>query len=169
MPRCQSKATTMTDPSDTDPLMGNMPIDELLAFVAKREGIENAKALIEDWKPGYWEEAADVAVELERHDLDDLAAMVWHHAKPLPSELTRTNPWIPPCEPGCVPHARQAAIWCNRWVLRRSQKLGVPYKELRSRYRNIEPLFRYFPKDANDWPPDSEPENPASIGRVLVE
>jgi hypothetical protein len=35
--------------------------------------------------------------------------------------------------------------------------------------RNIEPLFRYFPKDANDWPPDSEPENPASIGRVLVE
>jgi hypothetical protein len=169
MLRCQSKATTMT-PSDADlALMDNMPIDELLAFTAKQEGIENAKALIEDWKPGYWEEAADVALELERHDLDDLAATVWRYAEPLPSELTRTNPWIPPCDPGCSPHARQAAIWCNRWVMRRSQKLGVPYKELRSRYCNIEPLLRDFPKGRDDWPPDDKPGNPASIGRLLVE
>jgi hypothetical protein len=120
MPRCWSRVTMMTDPNDADlALMGDMPTDEMLAFVAKQEGIEQAKVLIEEWHPGYWEEAADVAVALERHDLDDLAAIVWRHAEPLPSELTRTNPWIPPCEPGCVPHARQAAIWCNRWVLRR--------------------------------------------------
>jgi len=127
----------MTNPPQTDDNtegMDNWPVDMLVAFI-HRHGGEKAvrKALTEsDWPPKTFEDYEDVALELERHGLDHVAAVIWDMASKFPSKIERTLEAI---ENETDPiRLRRLKGRFTGWLIHRTHELGVSYRELCEKY-----------------------------------